>query len=61
MLLLYTQKATEMPEWSVWPSRRTVPVKVPVRESVGDLWQAKKKRVKRREERIVMKSKELNG
>jgi len=30
-----------MPEWLVWPSSNTVPVKVPVRESVGDLEQEK--------------------
>jgi len=38
-----------MPEWLVWPSSSTVPVKVPVRESVGDLEQEKtanKKRTK---------------
>ncbi len=29
-----------MPEWLVWPSRRTVPVSVPVSGVVGDLPQA---------------------
>ena len=28
-----------MPEWSVWPSNSTVPVKVPVLSSVGDFAQ----------------------
>jgi len=47
MLLLHTLKATVMPEWSCLPaqtgcpSSSTVPVKVPVRESVGDLEQEK--------------------
>ena len=46
---IHSLNAMVMPEWSVWPSRRTASVREPVRESVGDFEHvsANKKRTKK--------------